>query len=370
MTESVEHNLKRGRNNDEFNEERNVKRLNKIKSEPNVGADADSISESLQDEMTDQQFTQEYDGESDSDYYSESSDDEEEDNVDGTGPTTKKDIDVTLKDESNSTSSIHVTKTNNGHKLNVLPLNLKRIAREKPSVYEASNLEVISYATLKFKKPRTLNADYVRIDNSRVPKLKKEFLESGLFKKPTGIKDVHYKSPDEVLSENYGFAPHELVYLTRDEIKVLNGVDLPGEEILNLIHYYVADRIRKKLNISEEEYNEKYAKCMDGSALLALGALVTKWVDDLCGDSTFKSHMERVRDDTKVKVGSIDEFLRVYDEEDLNKSENDSDDDDARDEDNDDNTGNVENSDDNPHSSSESSSESDTESIEPVLLQV
>ncbi|CAI8510164.1 unnamed protein product [Pichia kudriavzevii] len=149
------------------------------------------------------------------------------------------------------------------------------------------------------------------VNNSEVPKLRPEFKEMNRFKEPTGINQVYYKPPDEILTDKYGFEPNELVYLSREDIQRHTKVELPGEEIANAIHYYVAERIRTSLGISDEEYNANYAKIFDGSALLALSALVTKWVEDSCGDSTFKSYMEKVK--TK-KMSSIERFIRVHDD--------------------------------------------------------
>jgi hypothetical protein len=183
-----------------------------------------------------------------------------------------------------------------------------------PNIYSSSNLEILSGGQLKFSKGRSANSETVKIDNSIIPKLKPHYEKMKHFKQPTGITQAQYKSPDEILTDNYHFEANELVYLSRKEIKDNTKIDLPGEEITNAIHYYFSQRIRTKLGLTDDEYNKKYTKFLDGSALLALSALVTKWVENYCGESTYKGYMENVQDEKAGKLSSIDEFIRVYDE--------------------------------------------------------
>lgn len=184
-----------------------------------------------------------------------------------------------------------------------------------PNIYESSNLEVLSGGQLKFSKGRNSTSGVIKIDNSIVPKLKRKYAKLNQFKQPTNISQASYKSPDEVLTDNYKFEANELVYLSRQEIKNYTKVELPSEEITNSIHYYVAHRIKEKLELSDEDFNTNYAKFLDGSALLAISSLFTKWVEDLAGKSTFKGYMETVTDDKNARLSSIDEFIRVYDED-------------------------------------------------------
>ncbi|GAV29158.1 hypothetical protein PMKS-002638 [Pichia membranifaciens] len=192
---------------------------------------------------------------------------------------------------------------------------VKRVKEKIPNVYSSSNLEVLSGGQIKFTKGRGSKYDMVKVDNSVVPKLKPEFEAMGIYKQPTGILQAHYKSPDEILTEDYKFEANELVYLSRQEIKGYTKIELPDEDISNVIHYYVAHRIRSRLGISEEEYDNEFCRFLDGSALLALSSLVTKWVEDCCGESSFKAHMEKVIEKESEKLSSIDEFIRVYDED-------------------------------------------------------
>lgn len=192
---------------------------------------------------------------------------------------------------------------------------VKRVKEKIPNVYSSSNLEVLSGGQIKFTKGRGSKYDAVKVDNSVVPKLKPEFEALGIYKQPTGILQAHYKSPDEVLTEDYKFEPSELVYLSRQEIKGYTKIELPDEDIANDIHYYVAHRIMNRLGISEEDYNKEFCRFLDGSALLALSSLVTKWVEDCCGESTFKAYMEKIVEKKSEKLSSIDEFIRVYDED-------------------------------------------------------
>lgn len=192
---------------------------------------------------------------------------------------------------------------------------VKRVKEKIPNVYSSSNLEVLSGGQIKFTKGRGSKYDIVKVDNSVVPKLKPEFEAMGTYKQPTGILQAHYKSPDEILTEDYKFEANELVYLSRQEIKGYTKIELPNEDIANVIHYYVAHRIRSRLGISEEEYDNEFCRFLDGSALLALSSLVTKWVEDCCGESSFKAHMEKIIEKESEKLSSIDEFIRVYDED-------------------------------------------------------
>lgn len=184
---------------------------------------------------------------------------------------------------------------------------------KESSIYATSNLEVISGGEVRFTHGRDTRFDTVRVDNLVVPKLKKIYATAEKYKQPTSVKELQYRSPDEVLTEDYKFEPNELVYLSRDEIEEYTKVSLPDPDITNAIHYYVANRIKERLNLTDEEYDKNYSKFLDGSALLALGALVTKWVGDCAGDETFKTHMQKVEKNEAVKLSSIDEFIRVYD---------------------------------------------------------
>lgn len=198
-------------------------------------------------------------------------------------------------------------------------------SRNVPNIYKSSNLGVLLGGKLKYISGRNSKGDSIVVDNSVVPKLKPKYKAMGIYKEPTGIKQSHFKSPDEILTSDYGFEPNELVYLGREEFKNNTSVELPGEEITNAIHYYVAQRIRSTLNISDEEYDSNFTKFLDGTALLALAALVTNWVEDNCGKSTYKGYMQRVKRDKDAKLSSLDEFIRVYDESSEN-SDSDTDD--------------------------------------------
>lgn len=188
--------------------------------------------------------------------------------------------------------------------------------KAKPNIYNSANFEVVSGKKLKFKKPRLHQSDIVKVDNSVVPKLKKEFADLGIFKRPTGINQSSYKSIDEILTDSYKFEPNELVYLDRPEFKRRTGVELPGEDIANALHYYVADYIKRSQGLSDEEYDSKFSKFLDGSALLALSSLMTKWVEDAAGESTFKSHMEKVGANSPTQMGHAAPFVSLHDDDD------------------------------------------------------
>lgn len=192
---------------------------------------------------------------------------------------------------------------------------------KESSIYATSNLEVISGGEVRFTHGRDTRFDTVRVDNTVVPKLKKIYDIAEKYKQPTSVKELQYRSPDEVLTEDYKFDPNELVYLSREEIEEYTKVNLPNPDITNSIHYYVADRIKKRLKLTDEEYDKNYSKFLDGSALLALGALVTKWVGDCAGDKTFKTHMEKVEKNKAAKLSSIDEFIRVFDSDNEDEEE-------------------------------------------------
>lgn len=193
---------------------------------------------------------------------------------------------------------------------------LKRVREKTPNIYSSSNLEVLSGGQIKFTKGRNAKYDTVKVDNSIVPKLKPEFEAMGIYKQPTGIVQAHYKSPDEILTEDYKFEANELVYLSRQEIKGYTKVELPDEDVTNAIHYYAARRIKSRLGLTDEEFDKNYCRFLDGTALLGLSALLTKWVEDCCGDATFKGYMEKIVKNGSEKLSSIDEFIRVHDDED------------------------------------------------------
>lgn len=182
-----------------------------------------------------------------------------------------------------------------------------------PNIYSSSNLEVLSRGTLLYGRRFKNNETERLVDNAIVPKLKPEFEILDKYKRPTGISQVEYKPPDEVLTNDYDFEANELVYLNRDEIKRITKVDLPRQDITNAIHYYVAQRIKTRFNLSDHEYDEKFSRIFDGSSLLALSTVFTNWVNELCGEHTYKAYMETTNPDN-TKLSSIDEFIRVYDE--------------------------------------------------------
>lgn len=198
-------------------------------------------------------------------------------------------------------------------------LDFKRITKPSPeniklpNIYSSSNLEVLSRGTLLYGR-RFKNKETERlVDNAIVPKLKPEFEKMNKYKRPTAIAQVEYKPPDEVLTNDYEFEANELVYLDRDEIKRTTKVELPRQDITNAIHYYVADRIKTRFNLSEKEYDEKFSRIFDGSSLLALSTVFTSWVEELIGDQTYKAYMETTNTHNE-KLSSIDEFIRIYDE--------------------------------------------------------
>lgn len=205
--------------------------------------------------------------------------------------------------------------------------------RKIPNIYTASNLEILSGGQIRFVKGRDANFDTVKVDNSIVPKLKPIYEEMGIYKQPIGVKQAHYKSPDEILTDDYKFEPNELVYLSREEIKKYTSIELPDPDITNAIHYYMAHRIKDRLGITDKEYDKNYSKFLDGSALLAFSTLVTKWIEDYCGENTFKTYMEKIRKNSSSDSNSIDEFVRVYADDDEEEEDDDEDDYDEKDED-------------------------------------
>lgn len=189
-----------------------------------------------------------------------------------------------------------------------------------PNIYNSSNLEVLSRGMMLYGRRYKNNESERLVDNAVVPKLKQEFEKLNKYKRPTAITQVEYKPPDEVLTNDYELEANELLYLNRDEIKEATRVELPREDVTNAIHYYVAKRIKTRFGLSDREYDEKFSRIFDGSSLLALSALVTNWVEESCGENTYKAYMETIKSQ-KEKLSSIDEFIRVYDESSTSESD-------------------------------------------------
>ncbi|VEU21707.1 DEKNAAC102510 [Brettanomyces naardenensis] len=147
------------------------------------------------------------------------------------------------------------------------------------------------------------SAEDIKIDHTKVPKLKEEYAKTGQYLQPVRIaQEGHKVSPDELLSMGWLYNPSELPYLTREEVREKSGQDLPDPELLKSLHYYMLDRVSKSPLVRSSSKNpDDYHRFLDEGALLALGKTVESWIEQLATEEDeWIEYMERVREKEEV----------------------------------------------------------------------
>ncbi|ESW98735.1 hypothetical protein KL918_001874 [Ogataea parapolymorpha] len=147
------------------------------------------------------------------------------------------------------------------------------------NIYESSAGYYTTGRSLKYK----LNDPEALVDLDGLPRLK-DGVDKEKYKTPVGyISKGRAIAPDELLYGVFNVSPDDLKYLTREEIKGHTGVDLPSSELLKSLHYYFAERIQNDPTIPDSQKDTLFTRFCDGSALLAMGVLVEKWINDFVG---------------------------------------------------------------------------------------
>ncbi|KAH3669051.1 hypothetical protein OGAPHI_001647 [Ogataea philodendri] len=169
-------------------------------------------------------------------------------------------------------------------------VDLNSKSAKKLNIYESSAGHYTTGRSLKYK----LKDEDTLVDLEDLPRLKSD-IDKDKYKTPVGYKSKGRPiAPDELLNGVFKVDPGELKYLTRDEIKEHTSVDLPSSELLKALHYYFVDRIQRDKTIPDTQKDLLFTRFCDGSALLAMGVLVEKWIGDLADkdNDTFKYYME------------------------------------------------------------------------------
>ncbi|KAG7848952.1 hypothetical protein KL941_001770 [Ogataea angusta] len=194
------------------------------------------------------------------------------------------------------------------------------------NIYESSAGYYTTGRSLKYK----LNDPEALVDLDGLPRLK-DGVDKDRYKTPVGyISKGRAIAPDELLHGVFKVSPDDLKYLTREEIKKHTSVDLPSSELLKSLHYYFVERIQNDRTIPDSQKNTLFTRFCDGSALLAMGVLAEKWIDDLVGQQK-ESHkhfmeLDEVEDLTDVlkRKRRLDYYrrkrLRRHPEPDLSRS--------------------------------------------------
>lgn len=144
---------------------------------------------------------------------------------------------------------------------------LLKYKKQKLDVYHASAGEYLAGPRYGYVARQNDTHD-TPIDHTQVPKLTQDGYQQPL----RVISGAEKMSWDELLSMSWGIDPAELPYMTRDQVRAQTNVDLPDSELLQCLHYYMADRI------SREDDADDLTGFLDETALIALGRLVQDWL--------------------------------------------------------------------------------------------